>query len=639
MADQKGGIDWLKRRLYSRIDVPQPRGRRSMHEDSSDVPHEWHHDEPQAPLTAPPVRTGMHAKTVRTIFIGSVAFFVASIAVAALLFLSGGTTVSPDNIDIAVSGPLAMPGGAELVLQIEVTNNNTVPVKLADLVIAYPDGTRAAGDINTVQDTTREMLGTIAPGETVKTTARSVLFGNEDAQKQLQLALEFRIDGSNALFYKERDYTVILSSAPIAIGVDAVTETTSGQEVEILLTLAANSNQPLQDIILEARYPFGFEFRSAEPAPTTEGIWQIGDMLPGTSRTISIKGVVVGERNDERIFRFVAGTARSDNPRMIAAAFETVEVPIRVKQPFLGLRLAVNGVFSASDIVASRNGDISFVVYWENNLPTRIYDAEITAKLGGSAFDRTQVETSDGFYRSQDHTVIWNGETNATLSEIEPGADGKVEMTLTPLQLVDDPTLPAPTISIDVSVKARRLSEANVPETLESTATQLVRLTSALQLASKAVYSTGPFDNTGPVPPRAESETTYTIVWTVANSSNDVKDARVISRLPSYVTWTGKISPPDARVTYNPVGGEVMWDIGAVPARTGYDLPVKEVAFQVALTPSLSQVGDSPILVNDQRLTGLDRFTNTVIETGRGALNINLSNDPNFGEEAAKVIE
>lgn len=579
MPEPKGGIEWMKRKLYSRTEALPERGRRALHEEHYENVHTgWEHpDAPVAPPSATKNWVGPSPKTVRFVLMGSIAFFVLSIGVALLMFFGGGNTVSAENIAIEVAGPLAVPGGAPLDLSVEIVNNNAVPIKLADLIVEYPDGTRAAGDLNVPLPRMRETLGTIEPGGRVKTSVKAILFGNEDSQKKILMAVEYRIDGSNAIFYKEREYNVILSSAPIAIAVESLKEISSGQEVALVVNLASNSTQTLQDILLEADYPFGFEFRTADPpALKDNSVWAIGDMLPGTSRKITITGVLAGERNDERIFRFAAGSAKTDSPRELAATFEAVEIPIAIKQPFMGITLAVNGNASAAEPIAPRDQPIRVDIQWVNNLPMQIYDAEITAQIGGTAFDRNKVETTDGFYRSQDHTIIWSGETTKDLARIDPGDHGNLRFSLTPLSLAIDPTLPAPTISINVDVKARRVSEANVPESLESSIQRTVRLQSSLQLAGRSVYSIGPFDNSGPVPPKAETETTYTIIWSVANSTSDIEQGQITARLPSYVKWLGKTSPAGERVTYNPIGGEVMWDIGDIPAKTGFELPLRD---------------------------------------------------------------
>ncbi len=98
---------------------------------------------------------------------------------------------------------------------------------------------------------------------------------------------------------------------------------------------------------------------------------------------------------------------------------------------------------------------------------------------------------------------------------------------------------------MNVSVKARRVSEQNVPENLTSSAVRTVKIASSAGLGAQVVRSTGPFQNTGPIPPKAEQATTYTVIWTINNTSSSIGGAQVSSGLPPYVKWVGKVDNVD----------------------------------------------------------------------------------------------
>lgn len=80
--------------------------------------------------------------------------------------------------------------------------------------------------------------------------------------------------------------------------------------------------------------------------------------------------------------------------------------------------------------------------------------------------------------------------------------------------------------------------------------TRTVKVNSSFQLSSRAVHYTGPFGNSGPMPPRVGQNTTYTILWSITNSSNDVSRAKVTAVLPLYVKWTGVSSSGDVSFNY-----------------------------------------------------------------------------------------
>ena len=158
-------------------------------------------------------------------------------------------------------------------------------------------------------------------------------------------------------------------------------------------------------------------------------------------------------------------------------------------------------------------------------------------------------------------------------------------------------------------------------------------------MAAKALYYSGPFTNTGPIPPKAGQPTTYTIVWALSNTSNNISNAQVHATLPSWVDFVGPISPPSEDLTYDPSTKEVAWNIGGIPTGTGITSSDREVSFQVTLNPSTSQVGTSPLIINDAVLTGHDDFANVDITVNKNSLNTQLFNDSSFPAGGDRVTD
>lgn len=644
---EESSIEELRKKLYARAGGPKPRERRTLREEAFDVAQAW---QPEAQPTSAPkeldptipiIRQRQQAsKTVRTIFIVSGLFFAASVAVAAWLFFSGKSIISNDNIDINISGPVSIAGGEELNLQVEIVNRNPVPLILSDLIVEYPDGTRSPNDTSVAMPRTRETIGTIAPGARVVKTVRGVLFGVEGTQQSMHIALEYQIEDSNALFKKDHDYNVLLSSAPVAIKVDSLKEITPGQEVTLTAHVISNSSKVLNNMIVNVEYPFGFTPSATDPAPAYgSNVWDLGDLAPGSERVITIKGRVEGQNTEERVFRFQAGSNTDAKPDTIAVMFQSTEVPVVLRRPFVNLTFEVNGQDITKAITLTRGQRVSGTVRWTNTLPSQINDLEVDLVLSGPTLDQRSVAAGSGFYRSGDNTIIWSSETNNNLAVINPGETGTLSFTFGSTAFTLGSNIRNPVINLTAHVKGKRLSETGVPESLESEATALVKLTAEPSVASRVLYYTGPFQNTGPVPPRVDSETTYTIVMNVANDINDLRNVTVVSHLPSYVRWLGIVSPQNADLTYNASKGDVVWNIGSLPAGSGYNTQPLQVAFQVAFTPSLSQLTLTPDLMSEQKLSGVDQFTGNMIETTSRSLTTDLSTDPSAGQSAGRISE
>lgn len=633
--EKKGKLEQIRKKLYSRSGAPSARSRRKLPPDTHAVGTKWEHEH-----ATPPKRSRKKRNPLTVIFVVSLVFFVGAAAAAALFFFGGSSTVSTKNIKIEVDGPTAVAGGDELSLQIAVTNNNSVPIELADLVVEYPEGTRSATDLNTELQRHRESLGTIKAGERVTRPVRAVLFGEENADKEITITVEYRVQNSNAIFFTERTYDVTLSSSPLSIAVDALDESVSGQEVELRLTVTSNATTVLEDVLVRADYPFGFSFQRASPEPAfASNVFALGDMPAGSERTITIRGELAGQDGEVRVFRFESGTASESDEKELAAAFITASHEFTVRRPFLATQLALNGDSSGNAYITKSGETIRGDVTVTNNLDTEVRDAEIRLQFSGTGFDRTSISSRNGFYQSNEQTIIWDRTTDSALEELAPGESRSLSFTFAPVGPSVAAGMRNPETTLAIAVKGTRLESDRVPEEVQARSERTVKLTSDLRLLGRAVHFVGPFGNTGPMPPQVGEETTYTIIWSVTNTANDLRDVVVSGTLPSYMRVTGSTFPADADITFSDVGGRVTWRVGRVEAGTGTTGSPREVAFQVALSPSTSQIGDQPPLILDQRIRGFDEFTDTEVTFTRPPLTTRLVNDPQFKSGEGVVAE
>ncbi len=632
MKNDMGGIKRLKKKLYSRSGVPKKTERYKLHGEQYDIPRQW--GKSKEIKRSRKVRKG---NIPRLLLISSAIFFLIAVIISLITFFGNSNTVSADNIDIEVSGPIAHPGGEELSLQISIVNRNTVPMLFADMIIEYPEGTRSANDLNVELPRVRESLGTIQPGDRTKTTVRSVLFGEENVPKEIKITIEYRVEGSNAIFFKEQVHEVIISSSPLSVLVDSLDEVVSGQTISFAVTVVSNSVNVIEDVLLEAVYPFGFAFEDSSPNPQfDENIWNLGDLVSGQERTVTIRGTLTGQDLEERTFRFNTGVRSEQNEREVSAAFSSAATTLTIKRPFVSVTADINGDTS-SEYVSGTNKEIIVRIDWSNNLPDEVTDVAITATLRGNALDKRSVSVQRGFYQSANNTIVWNRSTESKLERLAPGSKGAVSFSFTPISSTSG--IRGPEVLIDISVSGRRLSESGVPEAVNSSVSKRVLIESNLALTGRAVRTVGPFNNTGPLPPKAEVETTYTIIWTITNSSNNVSNTSVKATLPSYVRFLNRVSPISEDLTYNETSGIIEWDVGTVPSGTGFDTAPKEVAFQISMIPSLSQVGRIPILINPQTIKGIDRFTDTTISVEKKGIDTRLSTDPNVASGHQQVTQ
>lgn len=621
--DDTSTLERLRRKLYA-ADAPEtfeaPALRQAPRQ--ADPSQGW--APPPAPLPRRKPRVSFAA-----VFLGIAAlFFVLAAAGAAYFLMFGGRSVSTDHISIEADGPTTLSSGDTLTLLISVENGNPVPAKETTLSVEFPEATRSSEDETQPYTHYEDTVGDIAPGETGTRSVQAVLFGAENERVIVPIRFEYRIDGSNAVYVKEAEYEVVISSSPLSVRAEAVSDVAVGQPLTFAVTVRSNADGPLENVAVLAQYPFGFT-----PKQGAGPVFPVGTLAPGEEKTVAVTGVLTGENNEERIFRFTAGTRRGEDTNILAVSYATAPVTVGLSKPFLAVNLAVNRDTGSAPVV-SAGEQVQNTISWANTLSSPILDGEVTVKLAGAALDTRTISAYGGYYRSSDTTIIYSKENSDGLANLAPGATGSGSFSFTTKPNAELASLKNPTIVATVSVAGRRVDENNAPKSASSVLVRTIKVGTKLGLAGGSRYTTGPFRNTGPWPPIADQETTYTVDIDLTNTVNSVADATVSGTLPSYVRY---VQGSDGSVSYNPTTRVLTWKAGEVQPGAGYAQPVKRVSIQVALLPSASQRGTSPILVSSLKASGVDRFTQGKLEASLPGITAQGLNDPSYDQTKATV--
>lgn len=538
---------------------------------------------------------------------------------------------SEKNIAIAFDLPVGTTPGIPVDVVVRVTNSNRVPLEYANLTILYPSGTRSGAKPDQDLPDEKKLFGTIAAGATVEYRSKAIFLGEENTMKELHAVLEYRFTGINSIFTKDEVHGVQILAAPINLSVDALREVNAGQPLQLVVTALSNTVIPLRDVLLKVEYPIGFTFTGAEPKPDAgTNMWRVGTLAPSGKFVLKINGVLSGAAKEEKVFHTFVGVGSDKTARDIGTVYSKALSALSVARPFIGISLFLNGK-PAGDVSVPFGTRVEGTVVWQNNLDAKVEQAEIDVKLSGVALNRPSVTAgAGGFYRSSDDTIVWDSRRDPSLLSLESGASGQETFHFQPLPPVSgNQALLNPIITAEVTVRGKRISETGVPEEIKSVLVENVRVSSEVQFASRAVYYVGPFVNSGPIPPQVEKETTYTIIWSIVNTSNSLNNTQVRAVLPVYMKWYGSVAPSGENVVYDRNTNSIVWSPGNIPAGTGIGgKPPREVAFQVVFTPSLSQVKTAPSLLTQTMLTGDDAFSGVSIKQNKNDITTRLGTDP-----------
>ncbi|HRZ30321.1 MAG TPA: hypothetical protein P5274_01470 [Candidatus Paceibacterota bacterium] len=568
-------------------------------------------------------------------FLGALIFFLATAAVAFYVLFYSTNIVSASNIDLEVKGPTQLQSGEELTLETTVRNRNKVTLRDVSLTITYPPGTVDPLEANKDLLLWRESLADLDPGQSVMIGSRAIIYGAQNSNQQMVLKIEYHIPDSNAVFTKEVTYQVLIGSGTLDLTYDLPAEINSGKSFTSYLKITSNAKSVLRQVALKIDYPTGFNFQSADPEPLTgKNIWYLGDLAPGVSRDFEITGNLTGSSEEIKSFKVTVGLDKSGGEGDISTEYGSLFKTVDLKKDFVSVSLDFN-----NKTFLSPGERLDGTIRWRNNLADKVTNGSLELIFAGGAVDNRSVGSSNGFYNSLTKSIIWDKSTLTSLGLMDPGGGGSVTFNLSVLSLERLPSGAIPPVDLHLIFRGTRITSDQQSESIVSEAKSSFKIGTLAKFTAGSAYSVGPFRNTGPLPPKVGEETTYTVTWSVFNSTNQIKQGRVVSKLPLYVKWLSATSPLDEKVIYDRNNNEIIWDLGTIEPGADNELPTREASFQISITPSLSQVGNPVELVKDISFVGSDALTGDKINLSAPNLNTRLLGDPSYTYGQESVVE
>lgn len=561
------------------------------------------------------------------ILIASLLIFVFGVGLSSLYLYLGGNQISSDQIAIDLTGPFTIGGGEVMKLQVSLANQNTVPIESATLVLKYPPGSRSVGSSPRTVFEERIPIPDIAPNESRNVPVSVVVFGEEKSEQSITATIEYRITGSSGTFYKEaKPLEFSISSSPLLVRVESVKKVASGQTIDVAMTLISNASSPLKDILVSAEYPNGFRFESAEPRPVFgDDVWRIDELLPGETKTINLTGLAFGLSEETFRININAGPALPSNPFIVGSVLVETGIDFFIERPFIDITTTVNGT-KESEHVLEEEETSRVNVLVTNTLEETVYDMFVEVVPQGNVLNERSISAGKGFYNSNTGTVEWRVANNSDFKSVGPGETRSLSFSVKPTG-----KRPTGSYSLVVNVYARRVAERSATEQLIGTDQTEVKFSSKIFSGSQSGRNNGPFVDRGLVPPKVGEETTYTLTLVAEAGENDIVDTVINSSLPVYVDWLDMVEG-DGSIDFNPISKQFEWKVGNVLSRDR-----AEVSFQVSMTPSVSQVGSTPVLMNSHTTRATDRFTGARLQAGAGPVYTELSTEAGFSKENGVV--
>lgn len=526
-----------------------------------------------------------------------------------LLFGSGG--FSEDKVEVIVQTSKEVSGIEVVEWKVAVSNKNSLNLEDMTLTFEYPEYALPVEDDSLSGRTTKRTLGTLEAGRDIERAFKARLFGQEDEVKKVRVLISYKSPGISRSFEKEVFSEVSIASSPLALALEGQDQLQSGVQVGWNIKINNLSDYDFSNLRLRLEYPKGFTYIGASPEPQfQQTIWEIPSLKIGQEKTIELQGKLEGAINETKELQaYVEYPVEGTNYVVLTKKIATSNITM---EPFT-LSFSANG---SAKFVAHTSDTVEVEVAYKNNTQEPVNDVVLEAQFVSDAIDPTSMQTN-GIFDPVAMTVRWDYTNTPEFKEVLPSQDGTVSAILMvksklpikqpshknfQIRIVGTLTSKSPSSSLPAQ-KVYRREEFVIP------------IGTNLALQIEGDKSALRFPNNNSIPPAVDRQTTYTVVWRVMNSSNDVQDVSIVATLPEYVTFTGlKQANFDADNLYvDQDKRQMVWTIKKLPATTGIALPVYEGAFQLGVTPGNQHVGKIIDILGSVQVKGVDTFTGDII--------------------------
>jgi len=547
------------------------------------------------------------------------------------------TSFSLERVLISVNGEKEADSGEKLNYEIVINNKNRAKLKSAVLKINYPESFSPEDNPDFVIE--GALGGSFKLGDIEGNSEKKILFKGKVYRPKGTIAfikaeLFFDPAGFNGRFTVDSQLDLNIKSSSINLDFTAPQSISSGDSLDYVIVYKNEGKEEFENIQIKIEYPDGFFFSKSEPlASGNNDTWNIGTLSSGQEGRIVVNGRLEGSRGSIKyakvfIGEFIDGQFLSQNEEKYDTKIEAS--PLSISQTVNGLK-TLNANF----------GDkLIFEISYKNEGEVGLRDVIITDKIDNAVLDYKTLELlNGGTVDSKNNIITWRASDVPELKNLKPGDSGiikfeiKVKDTI-PINNVQDRNFMISSIAkidspdVKTSIQGNKVISGNRMD---------IKVNSKIFLGIRGFYSDAFTENSGPIPPRVNQETTYVIKWTVNNVSNDMAGVKVETTLPGGVSFTGKIFPENSNLTFNERTNSIVWDIGNLEAGTGILTAAKEVGFQIKLIPAPNQEDGYADLLNKSVLSGKDLYTGENLSYTADVKTTYLPEDKKIGDGGYKV--
>jgi len=569
----------------------------------------------------------IHAKKLFLFDMALLASILVLVGSTVFWFLYDPTITDLVHVDIGITSHtseedgIRVRSGEHITYTIEYVNNSDVAMRDTILTLDLPEGFEVEHvEGEGVYDSGAHSvpLDTLAPKTSGSLTVVGFFWGNVGEEYRLTTILTYKQEGREIQEQKRAASITTLHDSTLVTSVETSDSILANGSTPIAVTLSNPYHHTVPQIALSLDIGDGLRI---EPLETSHGTtdastWLVGDLEEGVSTTL--RGMLVS-------------TLAGDTSGAEATVSPTVNTPegIFTQKPFtktleiLHPRISAQTSWANGVSNAEPGKAYPLVITLANTGAADMENLVVSLPIPSAIVDTVRIrELNNGFVDSSGNFIV-NQNHKANLASLRRGANTVITLQIpirwTPRGGTDVGLSLTPHISSGVSgvdgANYRTSGGRSIP----------LAIGTQLGITAESRYYTNEGDQLGrgPLPPRVGKETKYWAMIRISNSTSFLSNPRFSATLPPGVRWTGKSSVSHGRdVSYNSGSNIISWSHNGLAAHQQAG-----VFFELAIVPNESQIGTTPLLLQNIRVTAHDNFTNRDLTRTANNISTAIPND------------
>ena len=238
-------------------------------------------------------------------FLVAVGLFLIAVIYAATQYYLDKNSVSAEKIVINLNLPEYVDSGKEMQEYISIENKNKTTLESTALRVSYQKGVRENGEAD-IENYTLDM-GDLVKNTMYSTSSPFIFLGEENSKFLVNVYLDYKIKGSNAVFTKSLQKEVKISRAQVTLKISGRENVIADHETTLLIKIKNVAEENFLPTNISVVLPSNFIYKKEDTMQSGRSpVFKISSLKTGEEKEFSLTGYFKDSIGLTKTFRVYA---------------------------------------------------------------------------------------------------------------------------------------------------------------------------------------------------------------------------------------------------------------------------------------------------------------------------------------------